>query len=200
MSDAAAPLGVRALGVFFIFGTCMSGISFASLLTPCGALEVIWRLNPPAREAFTKMGARGAHPFERSLYCLCTHCRWPIESPALGSSIGYCNSLGQHDWRCRCSHSSGRPANFGGLANYGLFHRVPHATTGTELVQRLRPLSFRLGVRPGCLLSIWENSPFRIFSGRLKLSGDPHLSEAPPEPLGHAEPGRLARFSPATAS
>ena len=59
MSDAAAPLGVRALGVFFIFGTCMSGISFASLLTPCGALEVIWRLNPPAREAFTKMGARG---------------------------------------------------------------------------------------------------------------------------------------------
>ena len=170
MSDAAAPLGVRALGVFFIFGTCMSGISFASLLTPCGALEVIWRLNPPAREAFTKMGARGAHPFERSLYCLCTHCRGPIKSPALGSSIGYCNSLGQHDWRCRCSHSSGRPANFGGLANYGLFHRVPHATTGTELVQRLRPLSFWLGVRPGCLLSIWENSPFRIFSGRLKLS------------------------------
>jgi hypothetical protein len=56
MSNAAAPLGARALGVFFIFGTCMSGISFASLLSPGGPLEVIWRLNPPAREAFTKMG------------------------------------------------------------------------------------------------------------------------------------------------
>ena len=56
MSAAAAPLGVRALGVFFIFGTCMSSISLASLLTPGGALDVIWRLNAPAREAFTKMG------------------------------------------------------------------------------------------------------------------------------------------------
>lgn len=53
---AAAPLGVRALGVLFIFGACMSGLSLTSLWTPGSALDVIWRLNPPAREAFARMG------------------------------------------------------------------------------------------------------------------------------------------------
>lgn len=34
----------------------MSGVSFVSLLTPGGALEVIWRVNPQARAAFAAMG------------------------------------------------------------------------------------------------------------------------------------------------
>ena len=33
-----------------------SGLSFVSLLTPGGFLEPIWRLNPRAHEAFSRMG------------------------------------------------------------------------------------------------------------------------------------------------
>jgi hypothetical protein len=56
VAKAATPFGVCALGVFFVFGACMSGVSFASLLTPGGTLEVVWRVNPPAREAFAHLG------------------------------------------------------------------------------------------------------------------------------------------------
>jgi hypothetical protein len=48
--------GVTAFAFFFVFGTLASGLSFASLLTPGGPLEPIWRLNPRAREASSLMG------------------------------------------------------------------------------------------------------------------------------------------------
>ena len=51
------PRGVTALSAFFAFGTLASGLSAASLLTPGGPLEPMWRLNPRAREAFAGMGA-----------------------------------------------------------------------------------------------------------------------------------------------
>lgn len=61
MSTAAEsktrPADVTALSIFFIFGACMSFISFASLLFPGSFLEPVWRLNPRAHEAFAGMGA-----------------------------------------------------------------------------------------------------------------------------------------------
>jgi len=51
------PPGVTALGCLFALGTLVSGLSMISLLTPGGALEPMWRLNPRARESFTRMGA-----------------------------------------------------------------------------------------------------------------------------------------------
>ena len=45
------------LACLFAFGTLPSGLSFISLLTPGGPLEPMWRLNPRAHEAFSRMGA-----------------------------------------------------------------------------------------------------------------------------------------------
>jgi ABC-type branched-subunit amino acid transport system permease subunit len=50
------PLGITALGAFFVFGTLASGLSAVSLLFPDGPLEPMWRLNPRAHEAFSHMG------------------------------------------------------------------------------------------------------------------------------------------------
>ncbi|MEO5625015.1 MAG: hypothetical protein ABIQ70_03270 [Dokdonella sp.] len=50
------PAGVTALGLFFIFGTLMSGLSALSLLTHAAALEPMWQVKPAAREAFSQMG------------------------------------------------------------------------------------------------------------------------------------------------
>jgi hypothetical protein len=51
------PAGVTALACLFALGTLASGLSMISLLTPGGALEPIWKLNPHARESFARMGA-----------------------------------------------------------------------------------------------------------------------------------------------
>ena len=50
------PLGITALGAFFVFGTLASGLSAVTLLFPNGPLEPMWRLNPRAHEAFSHMG------------------------------------------------------------------------------------------------------------------------------------------------
>jgi hypothetical protein len=55
LQTAARPLGVTALSALFAFGTLASGLSAVSLLFPGGPLEPMWRLNPRAREAFTRM-------------------------------------------------------------------------------------------------------------------------------------------------
>jgi hypothetical protein len=47
---------VTALACLFGLGTLASGLSMISLLTPGGALEPMWRLNPHARESFARMG------------------------------------------------------------------------------------------------------------------------------------------------
>jgi len=51
------PPGVTALAYLFVLGTLTSGLSFISLLTPGGPLEPMWRLNPRAHEAFSRMGS-----------------------------------------------------------------------------------------------------------------------------------------------
>ena len=50
------PPGVTALACLFGFGALVSGLSVISLLTPGGSLEPMWRLNPRARESFSRMG------------------------------------------------------------------------------------------------------------------------------------------------
>lgn len=50
------PPGVTALACLFAFGTIASGLSLVSLLNPGGPLEPIWRLNPRAHDAFSRMG------------------------------------------------------------------------------------------------------------------------------------------------
>jgi len=50
------PPGVTALACLFAFGTLASGLSLVSLLNPGGPLEPMWRLNPRAHEAFSRMG------------------------------------------------------------------------------------------------------------------------------------------------
>jgi hypothetical protein len=51
------PAGVTALACLFALGTLASGLSVISLLTPGGALERMWKLNPHAHESFARMGA-----------------------------------------------------------------------------------------------------------------------------------------------
>lgn len=50
------PAGITALAVFFAAGALVSATSCASLLTPGGPLEPMWRVNPRAHPAFARMG------------------------------------------------------------------------------------------------------------------------------------------------
>jgi len=50
------PAGVTALACLFAVGVLASGLSAISLLNPGGALEPMWKLNPRARESFSRMG------------------------------------------------------------------------------------------------------------------------------------------------
>jgi hypothetical protein len=50
------PAGVTALACLFALGTLASGLSAISLLTPGGALEPMWKLNPHARQSFAGIG------------------------------------------------------------------------------------------------------------------------------------------------
>ena len=54
--DRSRPVGVTALACLFTVGVLASGLSAISLLTPGGPLEPMWRLNPRARESFSRMG------------------------------------------------------------------------------------------------------------------------------------------------
>ena len=50
------PLGITALSIFFFFGAAMSFLSSILLLFPGSFLELLWKLNPRARENFTAIG------------------------------------------------------------------------------------------------------------------------------------------------
>jgi len=43
------PLGVTALGIFFLAGAIISFTAVMSLVWPGGTLEPMWRINPRAR-------------------------------------------------------------------------------------------------------------------------------------------------------
>lgn len=53
---AELPLVIRLLVGLFGVGTLMSGLAIASLLSPGGWLDPLWRLNPEARAAFAAIG------------------------------------------------------------------------------------------------------------------------------------------------
>jgi uncharacterized membrane protein len=53
----ARPLGVIALVMLFVIGTCASLLSAVSLTFPGSFLEPIWDLNPNARAGFTRIGS-----------------------------------------------------------------------------------------------------------------------------------------------
>src|SRR6185295_19556079 len=67
-SSPHRPPGVTALAGLFAFGTLASGLSVVSLLNPGGPLEPVWRLNPRAHEAFSRMG--GWAPLLLGAVCL----------------------------------------------------------------------------------------------------------------------------------
>jgi hypothetical protein len=50
------PVFIRALGIFFLFGFCMSFISAVSLIFPGSFLEPMWKLNPRGHESFQRIG------------------------------------------------------------------------------------------------------------------------------------------------
>ena len=61
MSDAGqpeqrSPLGIKLRSLFFAFGAVICLITILALLSPGGALDPIWRLNPNAQAAFQKIG------------------------------------------------------------------------------------------------------------------------------------------------
>ena len=69
------PAGVTALACLFALGMLVSGLSAISLLTPGGALEPMWRLNPHARESFSRMGTWA--PLLLGVVCLaCVACAY----------------------------------------------------------------------------------------------------------------------------
>ena len=53
----ARPLGVMALVMLFVIGTCASFLSAVSLIFPGSFLEPIWNLNPHARAGFSRIGS-----------------------------------------------------------------------------------------------------------------------------------------------
>ena len=59
MTHPIRPPGITALGLFFGFGTVMSGLAAVMLLFPGSVLEPLWRLNSHARESFAAMGLWG---------------------------------------------------------------------------------------------------------------------------------------------
>lgn len=79
------PAGVTALACLFAFGSLVSGLSAISLLAPGGALEPMWRLNPHARESFSRMGAWA--PLLLGVVCLaCMACAYGFSA---GKRWGY---------------------------------------------------------------------------------------------------------------
>jgi hypothetical protein len=69
------PVGVTALSWLFVLGILASGLSAISLLSPGGVLEPMWRLNPHARESFSRMGTWA--PLLLGVVCLaCAGCAY----------------------------------------------------------------------------------------------------------------------------
>jgi uncharacterized membrane protein (DUF2068 family) len=64
------PLGIAALGVFFLVGSLLSFTAGLSLLVPRGVLESMWRLNPHGHAGLLRIGLWGvALLFGASAFC-----------------------------------------------------------------------------------------------------------------------------------
>lgn len=79
------PAGVTALGLFFIFGTLVSGLSAISLITHAAVLEPMWQFKPAAHESFSQMGPWA--PILLAAVCLaCASAAWGFFT---GNKWGY---------------------------------------------------------------------------------------------------------------
>jgi hypothetical protein len=109
-SKKKTPIGVSLISLFFLFGVLASGVSFLMLLFPGTPLDVLWHLNPRARENFLAMGST-AVSLMLAVCILCAtaaaglwRCRrwgyWTavfmLSANLLGDTI---NSILLHDWR-----------------------------------------------------------------------------------------------------
>ena len=104
------PLGIGVLGLFFLFGTMMSGLSAVMLLLPGSILEPLWRLNSPAHAAFEAMGIWAVF----LMIAVCIACATAAFGLVLSKPWGFwtavtilsinlvgdlMNALLAHDWR-----------------------------------------------------------------------------------------------------
>jgi hypothetical protein len=51
-----APLGIKAIALFFAFGTGMSALTALLLCFPGSSLDLVWNLNPEAHDGFRLIG------------------------------------------------------------------------------------------------------------------------------------------------
>jgi len=51
------PAGITGIAIFLAVGAVIATVTFVALLLPDGPLELMWRLNPAARDGFRSMGA-----------------------------------------------------------------------------------------------------------------------------------------------
>lgn len=102
--------GIAALALFFAFGTLASGLAGLMLLVRGTCLDVLWELNPRARQGFLAMGNWGVF----LMFAVCVACasaalglwrsrRWGywtataiLSTNLLGDTI---NAFLFHDWR-----------------------------------------------------------------------------------------------------
>src|SRR5262249_488738 len=75
------PTAIALLSLFFVLGTFASGLTVVMLLLPGSSLDLLWRLNPRAHQAFADMGPNAV--FVMSMVC------WSCAVAAVGL------------WRCR---------------------------------------------------------------------------------------------------
>jgi hypothetical protein len=104
------PAGITTLSFFFVFGTVASGLAALMLLVPGSLLDVLWRLNPHAHEAFLKIGHLAAYLM--SAVCLTCACAslglWRLRRWGLWTAISILsinlfgdtlNTFWLRDWR-----------------------------------------------------------------------------------------------------
>ena len=110
MTTPRRPPGVAALGLFFVFGTVVSGLAAVMLLFPGSVLEPFWRVNSHAHDGFRAMGLWGV----LLMVAVCVACgiaalgvlrcrRWGYWMALAILSINLAgdtaNAVLAHDWR-----------------------------------------------------------------------------------------------------
>lgn len=97
MNKRKRPAAITGLSLFIALGTLMSGLAALALATPGGPLEIIWRVNPAAREGFTSIGIWAVGlMMVVSVGCgVAAYGLWKLRPWALRR---YQRSRHQHDW------------------------------------------------------------------------------------------------------
>lgn len=124
LNDAASsrrPLGVTIIGLIFFFGVFMSALAAISLLNPGSVLDLMWRINPHARDAFVQLGSWAP----RLLAVVCISC--------VAASFGFITG---RRWGYRLGVAMLTVNLAGDLVN-GLTGMEPHAWAGVPIAGSL---------------------------------------------------------------